>query len=286
MKKIIALIMTALIAVFGCFALTGCNNDDKLVVYTEAGFAPFEYVSGGKIVGADVDIMQKVADKLGKTLQFEDVDFNVIIDNVSSGKLTKIGAAGLSVTPARQEKVAFSVPYYTANLYVIYKASEESSYVSKTTDNVNGVYWNAFANKKVGFQTGTTADLFFGDEVAEGGTLYDEATKKPTAQYTGYSDYITALADMGKNIDVIIMDELPAQQLIKNNSAYKCAPLYYKGGEGEKDEVACDEYAIAVTKGETELLNAINEVLNELLNTKDETGKNGVEQLVMKHLGM
>lgn len=53
MKKIIALIMTALIAVFGCFALTGCNNDDKLVVYTEAGFAPFEYVSGGKIVGAD-----------------------------------------------------------------------------------------------------------------------------------------------------------------------------------------------------------------------------------------
>lgn len=96
--------------------------------------------------------MQKVADKLGKTLQFEDVDFNVIIDNVSSGKLTKIGAAGLSITPARQEKVAFSVPYYTANLYVIYKASEESSYVSKTTDNVNGVIGMRLQEKKSAYR--------------------------------------------------------------------------------------------------------------------------------------
>ena len=82
------------------------------------------------------------------------------------------------------------------------------------------------------------------------------------------------------------MDELPAQQLIKGKSEYKCAPLYYQGGEGENDEVACDEYAIAVTKGETELLNAINEILNELLSQTDENGNNGVQQLVMKHLGL
>lgn len=47
-----------------------------------------------------------------------------------------------------------------------------------------------------------------------------------------------------------------------------------------------DEYAICVTKGETEILNAINKVLNALLAETDENGNNGVEQLVMEHLGV
>lgn len=284
MKKLLSVII-AVVAAFSAFAFTGCTDaDNELVVYTEAGFAPFEYVKNGQIVGADVDIMQKVANKLGKTLKFENVNFDVIVDTVAAGKLTKVGAAGLSITPERQEKVAFSVPYYTANLYVVYKAADEATYVSTTTDNVNGVYWGKFAGKKVGFQGGTTSDLFFGDEISEGGTLYGENGALATG--TPYNEYITALADLGKNIDVIIMDELPAQQLIKGKSEYKCAPLYYQGGEGENDEVACDEYAIAVTKGETELLNAINEILNELLSQTDENGNNGVQQLVMKHLGL
>lgn len=284
MKKILALILTAVVAVLGCMAFTGCSSDDTLVVYTEAGFAPFEYVKEGKIVGADVDIMQKVADKLGKKLKFEDVSFDIIVDAVKAGKLTKVGAAGLSITDARKEKVDFSTPYYTANLYVIYKASAESTYVAKTTDNTNGVYWETFSGKKVGYQTGTTANMFFGDEIAEGGSLYDG---QPLATGTGYQDYTTALSALSTgNIDVIIMDELPAQQLIQGKTDYKCAPLYYKGEGENKDEVACDEYAIAVTKGETELLNAINEVLKELLDSKDAKGNNGVQQLVMKHLGM
>jgi ABC-type amino acid transport substrate-binding protein len=67
--------------------------------------------------------------------------------------------------------------------------------------------------------------------------------------------------------------------LIEGKSEYACAPLYYKGGEGENDEAAIDTYAICVTKGETELLTAINEVLAEL-------GKDGIQALVDKHLGL
>ena len=58
-----------------------------------------------------------------------------------------------------------------------------------------------------------------------------------------------------------------------------CAPLYWKGEAGDADTVACDTYAICVTKGETEILNAINEVLDEL-------GKEGIEALINKHLGI
>ena len=51
-----------------CIILTGCRKDKKgeLVLVTEAGFAPYEYYSNGKIVGVDIDIARKIADYLDK----------------------------------------------------------------------------------------------------------------------------------------------------------------------------------------------------------------------------
>ena len=272
--KRLVLIVTAVTLGLGVmFGAAACSNND-IVVYTEAGFAPFEYVKGGEIVGVDVDIMKLVGKKLGKNVKFQNVSFDVIIDNVSSGKLCNVGAAGISVTEERKEKVDFSKEYYTAKLYVIYKASQEGTYVSDTTDGGKGVYWNSLAGKKIAVQGGTTADLFLKDELEKGGLLYGN----PAPNKCAALDTAIANVNMGNN-DVLIIDELPAQKLVEKNSKLKCAPLYYKGGEGEDDEVAQDVYAICVTPGQTELLNAINEVLDEL-------GKEGIEELVQKHLGV
>ena len=164
--------------------------------------------------------------------------------------------------------------YYTANLYVIYEKDEAATYESTTTDEVKGVYWDSLAGKKIAVQSGTTADLFLGDELAEGGTLYETGADK-----VDYDALSTAVADIGLNANVLIIDELPAKKLIEGKDTLTCAPLYYQGGEGEADEAAIDTYAICVTKGQTELLNAINEVLKEL-------GKDGVQALVDKHLGL
>lgn len=273
MKKIISLTLVAIMLLCSCIGFSSCGQE-TLVVYTEAGFAPFEYISDGKIVGVDVDIMNLVGEKLGKKVVFENVAFDTIVDSVSSGELTNVGAAGISVTPERKEKVDFSNEYYTAELYVIYKAADASKYESATTDKVTGVYWDSLAGKNISVQNGTTADLFLGDELAEGGTLYGTDAKK-----TGFSALASAVADIGLNVDVLIIDELPAKKLIEGKSDLKCAPLYYKGAEGEADEAAVDTYAICVTKGQTELLTAINEVLTEL-------GKEGVQNLVNKHLGI
>lgn len=273
MKKFFITMAATAVATATALSFTGCAND-TITVYTESGFAPFEYVSGGEIVGVDVEIMNKVGEKLGKKVVFENVAFDTIIDAVKDGKLTNVGAAGISVTPERQEKVDFSHEYYTANLYVIYPVSEATTYESTTTDNVTGVYWESMAGKTIGIQGGTTADLFLGDELAEGGSLYDTNTKK-----TSFQSLNVAVADIGLNTNVVIIDELPAQQLVKGNNNLKCSPLYYQGADGEEDEIACDTYAIAVTKGQTELLNAINEVLDEL-------GKEGIQKLVNKHLGI
>ena len=273
-KKALAVTLAAVATCATMGMATACGNDNTLIVYTEAGFAPFEYLSNGKIVGVDVEIMNLVGEKLGKKVVFENVGFDTIVDTVAAGKLCNVGAAGISVTEARKEKVDFSMEYYTANLYVIYQTSEASSYVSMTTDEVEGVYWDSLAGKKIAVQNGTTADLFLGDELADGGTIYQTGAAK-----VGFPKLSTAVADIGIDSNVLIIDELPAKKLIEGKDNLACAPLYYKGGEGEADEAAIDSYAICVTKGQTELLNAINEVLEEL-------GAAGIQALVDKHLGL
>lgn len=273
MKKFLISMATAAVVATAGLSMAGCSQN-VLTVYTESGFAPFEYVSNGQIVGVDVDIMNMVGKKLGKKVVFENVGFDTIIDAVSEGKLTNVGAAGISVTEERKEKVDFSTEYYTANLYVIYPAAEASTYESTTTDNVTGVYWEAMAGKTIGIQGGTTADLFLGDELAEGGLLSGTGASK-----TSFQSLSVAVADIGLNTNVVIIDELPAQQLVAGKDNLKCAPLYYKGQNDATDELACDTYAIAVTKGQTELLNAINAVLEEL-------GADGIQELVNNHLGI
>lgn len=275
MKKI----FTLCLCLVALFAIASCQKEEQLIVYTEAGFAPFEYISGNEIVGVDVDIMNKVGEKLGKKVVFKNVSFDIIVDTVSQGKLTNVGAAGLSITPERQEKVDFSKVYYQANLYVIY--NKNVGVASKEmTDGNTGVYWSSLQTSKgIGVQGGTTADFFLSDEVAEGGSL--EGIKK-----TDFQDLGVAVSAIGNSIDYVIIDELPAKQLVKGNPNLECLPLYYEGGEGEQDELAFDEYAICVTKGQEDLLAVINEVLTELLEEKDENGVNGIQKLVNKHLGL
>jgi polar amino acid transport system substrate-binding protein len=282
LKKIMATVLAS-IAAFATFGFASCGGEETLVVYTEAGFAPFEYIQDGKIVGVDVDIMNQVGEKLGKKIVFENVGFDTIIDTVAAGKLCNVGAAGISVTPARQEKVDFSNEYYTAELYVIYQAAEKETYVDMTTNEVEGVYWGSLKGKRIAVQSGTTADLFLGDELADHpsddpeeawtGVLYNSGATKVDCQALA-----TAVANIGLDADVLIIDELPAQQLIKGNANLACAPLYYYG-EGEADTPATDTYAICVTKGQDALLTAINEVLAEL-------GTTGIQALVNKHLGL
>ena len=142
MKKLLAL----LFVLVSMITLASCGGEKTLIVYTEAGFAPFEYVSKGAITGVDVDIMNMVGEKLGKKVVFENVAFDTIVDTVAAGKLTNVGAAGLSVTDERKAKVDFSTVYYQANLYVIYK--ESAGIDSKTmTDGNTGVYWSSSSPK-------------------------------------------------------------------------------------------------------------------------------------------
>ena len=94
------------------------RSNGTLVMATNAEFEPYEYREGDEVVGIDADISQAICDKLGYELKIEDMAFETILASVNSGK-ADFGAAGMTVTPAREESVDFTDTYANATQVVI-----------------------------------------------------------------------------------------------------------------------------------------------------------------------
>lgn len=268
-------ILIVIATIAGVVALFIYNNNRKAdyIVETNAFFAPFEFYEGREIKGVDVEIINRVAEKLGKKIEIKDVEFDVIIDNVEAGKIADAGAAGLTITPARAEKVDFSIPYYTSVQYVIF----DKEHAPEIRD--NHIVWNALAGSRIGSQTGSTGYLFASDE-ADTGVLANTNT-----EVKGFDSHqLAADAISAHIIDYAIADELPAKMITSKNQNLAALPLYYMGATPAEDEPAEESYAIAVNKGKTELLTAFNEVLTEMLK-KDSEGVSEIDRLVLKYMG-
>lgn len=96
----------------------------QLVMGTEAGFAPYEYMDGQNVIGVDVDIMARVAKSLDMELVVENMPFNSLISALNGGKIDVI-AAGMTINEERKVNVDFSSPYVDATqVVVIRKASQ------------------------------------------------------------------------------------------------------------------------------------------------------------------
>ena len=289
MKKIISLALVAMMLLVSLFTFASCG-EDTIIVQTNAFFAPFEYYDGDEIVGVDVEIMNKVGEKLGKKVKFDNVSFSAIIDNVKDGKVCDAGAAGITITDSRKEKVDFSTPYYTSVQYVILPVDSTLAIKKSTDGKTEYMVWEALAGKKIGVQMDTTGYIYTDGEInateADENYGYDGVLYGTNTTCTPFSTaQLAADAITAKQIDAVIIDELPAQFIVSKNSNFKCVPLYYAGATDAEDAPVMEEYAICVTKGNTELLNAINDVLAELM-VKDENGVTAIEKMVMKHMGM
>lgn len=213
--------------------LTGCKRDDnKLILATEAGFAPYEYYQDGEIVGVDIDIAREIAASLGKELVIKDVSFDFIINEIKSGK-SDIGAAGMSITKERLEEVDFSVEYAVSNQVVIVPMDSKITSIDQ------------ISNQRIAVQLGTVADSYVNEN-------YKDATVIRQKKYLSMVEDLKA----GK-VDLIIMDELPGKKIVENNENL----IILDGFVFE------DNYAIAVKKGNTQLLNKINEVIDNLKNS-------------------
>ena len=236
MKKFMLLVMSILL-------LTGCKRDDnKLILATEAGFAPYEYYQDGEIVGVDIDIAREIATSLGKELVIKDVSFDFIINEIKSGK-SDIGAAGMSITKERLEEVDFSVEYAVSNQVVIVPMDSKITSIDQ------------ISNQRIAVQLGTVADSYVNEN-------YKDATVIRQKKYLSMVEDLKA----GK-VDLIIMDLLPASEIVKSNDGLKILDEY----------LFTDKYGMAIKKGNKELLDKVNDVLTRLMSE----GK--IEEYTIKH---
>lgn len=209
-------------------------TDGTLVFGTNAEFPPFEYVAGSGVIdqydGIDMAIAKQIAEKNSMTAVIENMEFDSLLVALQNGQIDA-AIAGMTVTDERKEEADFSTPYYTATQVMIVK---EDSDIASAAD---------MADKRICVIQGYTGEIC----VKDMGYSY-EAFKKGT-------DAIMELVN-GK-CDVVVLDSATSQKYVSDNDGLKIV----------EDAAAfeSEEYAIAVKKGNTELLDKINTAINEML---------------------
>ena len=217
------------IAALAAAVLCGCSDSgaDKVKMITEATFPPYEFLRGHEIVGIDVEICRAVAQKLGREFSCETVDFDSVIPAVISGK-ADLAAAGITITEDRKKNVDFSVPYVKTGIVVIYKKS------------VGFAGAEQLKGKKIGVQGGTTSETYVLNELKQEPERFKSTPEACAAMLAGRCAFVIADID-------------PAKNCVKGEPDLAIS-----------DFITSEEYAIAIKKGQPELLKAINETIAEI----------------------
>ena len=223
----------------------------KLTMATEATFPPYEYYDGDAIVGIDVEVAQAIAAKLGMELEVTDIAFDSIIPGIQTGKYD-MGMAGMTVTDERKEQVNFSDSYATGVQVVIVK--DDSAITS-----VDDLFADG-ADTVVGTQAGTTGFIYATSDIEDAGLGTVKSFGKTT-------DAVEALKN--GQVDCVILDNEPAKALVAANEGLHILDTEY----------AVEDYAIAIAKENTDLLDKINTALAEL---KDD---GTLQSIVVKYIG-
>lgn len=185
------------------------ESKDQLVVATNAEFPPFEYSEGENFLGVDMEIAALLAEKLGKELVIQHMDFEAVCLAVGGHKCD-IAMAGLTVNEERKESVTFSDSYYQASQQLIVKGDDTKFDECKTADDVIAILKTMDNTTNIGFQNGTTGQLF-----TESTGDYESNGFKVTTK--GYSSGALAVQDVvNGNLQYVIIDAAPAESIVKS----------------------------------------------------------------------
>ena len=225
-----------------CFAVSTEYGDftvveeGKLHMSTNASFPPYEMTTDdGGFEGIDVEVAGAIAEKLGLELVVDDMGFDAALTAVQQGQ-SDIAMAGITVTEDRLEVMDFSDSYATGVQSVIVK---EDSPI-QTLDDLNNA-------EMIGCQAATTGYIYASDTPENGGYGEDHVTAYENGS-------LAVMALLNGQIDAVIIDNEPAKSYVEANEGLKILDTPW----------AEEEYAIGVAKGNSDLLSAINAVMDEL----------------------
>lgn len=248
-KVLVFIVIVASIA----FVMTGCgnssSNSNKLVFGTNAEFPPFEFHSSKGLIsnfdGIDIAIAKSITETIGKTIEISNMEFDSILIALQNGQIDA-AIAGLTITDERAEAVDFSKPYYNATQVMIVK---ESSDIKKATDMegksiavVHG-YTGQTCVKKLGFE-------------------------KSMVSFKTGTECIMEL--MNDKCGVVVIDAATAKNYVADNKGLVIIE--------DNDAFQTEKYAIAVKKGNHELLEQINAAIDSM------NASNTIELIATKYL--
>ena len=253
----IALSAVMVLALAACGGGSGSSSDSeggklaaiqekgKIVVCTDAAWAPFEYIGeGGQPTGIDIEIAQYIADQLGVELEVSNIAFDTIPTALVNGD-ADLALACITITDERKEQMAFTDPYTSVQQYMVVTADSK---IASMDD---------LAGKMIGTHLGTTGDFLVSDEV-ESGVLAGSGAQNN--QYKALPDAAEELKS--GTLSAIVCDSVLAENLVKaNGDALKCFPVVYADGT----EAEVENIGAAMAQGDDEFTAKINEIVQELV---------------------
>lgn len=255
MKKVVKLLLVAVLMLGLAGAAAGCGDkaqdkagSDKqtqqtstdkkvLKVGSETTYPPFEYVENGEYLGFDMDLIRAIADVQGYEVEIHSLGFDSLIPALKANKVD-VCIAAMSIDEERKKSVDFSEPYCQGGLVIA--VAEKTEGIS-TLDDLKG--------KKLAAQIGTT-----GADQCQ--TIKEADPKTPEVKlFKGIGEAFMELVKGGA--DAVVNDHLVTAYYIQSQGKGKVKMV--------GDVFAADEqYGIAVKKGNTEMLNLMNDGLKKI----------------------
>jgi polar amino acid transport system substrate-binding protein len=235
----LAILFAAMAVLAFAVVAAGCGSSDDdttsgggggtLTVGSDIPYPPFEQGKPGNYTGYDIEMMEAIAEKLGRTAEFQDTSFDTIFRDLAQGRFEAVASA-TTITDDREETVDFTNPYYFSEQAILVKEGSEIDSVEK----LNGT--------TVGVQQGTTGEEFVEEKVDE-----DELRSFPQGP-----DAVNALKS--GVLDAVVIDIPVAENAVE-----------VSGGIEISAAIPTEEdYGFVVSEKDKELLEEMNEALDEL----------------------
>lgn len=225
---IIGALLTGVL-VTGCGSSSDSGNSDTLLVGTDTPYPPFEQGKAPDYGGFDIELVNEIAKRTGKTVKYQDTAFDTIFRDVAQGKFDMVASAS-TITPEREQTVDFSDPYYEANQAVVVATGSDI----KSVADLDG--------KIIGAQDGTTGESYANDEIS-------------ADSVRGYAQGPEAIqAVKAGQVDAAIIDEPVAQDALKTQGGIEIATVISTG----------ELYGLAFAQDNDSLREEINKALKEI----------------------
>lgn len=220
----------------------GGDGGREIVAGTAPGFAPFEMKEGGDLVGFDIDLLEAVVAETDYELSgWEEFEFDSLIPALTNEQIDVVAAA-MTITEERQETIAFTDPYYSADQSVLVREGGDFQ-PEELSDLEEGI---------VGAQQGTTGEMVVEEELIDGGDLDEN-------DYRAFGNYVLAVQDLENgNVDAVVVDE-PVANTFANERDVEIAFVHETG----------EEYGFGTRQDDDDLTEALNEGLAAVEESSD-----------------